>query len=675
MNSYPQQFQRKLNIFPVNDGEGLIENIYSGGHNNVEHQLIDIDGDEDLDIPFLDGDGTFGWYENIGDKFNPDFEYSLTPIGNFIFSDWFYFVDIDADNDLDYFTGNVDHISFYENIGSITSPLFILNQDTVRDNEGQPIFSEFGSNPVFADVDNDNDFDFITGNAAGTLTFYENIGTPQLFNFKFITSQWQDIIIIGGILNDHGASSIDFVDIDADNDLDLFLGDFFSKSLYYIENQGTASLPDMQLVSNIYPINADSIQTSGFNMPRFADIDADNDYDLFVSVLYDPTVPQSLMFYSNNGTAFIANHSLVTEDFLKTLDVGNTSAPSFVDIDNDNDLDIILGSLNNPFGKLHFLKNIGTPTSPAFEYLDSSYFGIESDLSVSPTLADLDNDNDPDMIIGKFNGKLLIYNNSGNPSSPMFTSGESLLDNNGVEIDIGTTAVPFLIDIDNDFDSDLIIGAFNGKVSLYRNTGTSSGYQFTLIPDYFGTIDVGDNSTPFIIDYNNDGNNDLFTGNRNGEFYYFQNEGTNVNPVWNEVTNSFLPVNFGANTAPYFVDIDSDNDTDLFLGNVKGGLYLYINMLVSNVADREIEPISTFSVKAFPNPFNPKVSLDIHLNNEMNIIIEIYNIIGEKVKQIFNGSLSSGEHRFTWDGMNEANEILPSGNYIILARSALVKKA
>ena len=194
-------------------------------------------------------------------------------------------------------------------------------------------------------------------------------------------------------------------------------------------------------------------------------------------------------------------------------------------------------------------------------------------------------------------------------------------------------------------------------------------------PAYFETIDVGDNSTPFIIDYNDDGNNDLFTGNRNGEFYYYQNEGTNENPLWNEVTNSFIPGNFGASTAPYFVDIDADTDTDLFLGNVKGGLYLYINTLISNVANREIEPISTFSIKAFPNPFNPKVSLDIHLNNDMKIIVEIYNIIGEKVKQIFNGSLSSGDHRFTWDGMNEANEILPSGNYIILARSALVKKA
>jgi len=182
-------------------------------------------------------------------------------------------------------------------------------------------------------VDNDNDYDFITGNSAGTLTFYENIGSSQSFNFKFITIRWQDIEIIGGILSSfrHGASSIDFVDIDNDSDLDLLGGDFFSTSMYFIENQGTASSPNMQLVSSVYLINADSIQTSGFNMPRFADIDTDNDFDLFVSVLYNSTVPQSIMFYNNNGTASVANHSLITKDYLKTLDLGNTSAPSFVD--------------------------------------------------------------------------------------------------------------------------------------------------------------------------------------------------------------------------------------------------------------------------------------------------------------------------------------------------------
>ena len=70
--------------------------------------------------------------------------------------------------------------------------------------------------------------------------------------------------------------------------MDLFWGDFFSNSLYYIENQGTPTSPDMLRVSDVYPMNPDSVNTSGFNMPRFSDIDADGDFDLFVSVLYDP---------------------------------------------------------------------------------------------------------------------------------------------------------------------------------------------------------------------------------------------------------------------------------------------------------------------------------------------------------------------------------------------------
>ena len=674
--AFSQPFDRELNIIPISDGDGLILNTFSGGHNNLEHQFVDINGDNDLDIFYLDSDGTFGWFENTGNQFSNSYELQLTTISDLYFSNWFYFIDIDSDSDFDYFTGNNDLISLYLNNGTNSSPSFNIEEDTVKDDLGQIIFSEFGSNPIFVDVDADNDYDFITGTSNGTLTFYENIGSPQNFNLKFITGRWQNIEIIGGADNPmHGASAIDFIDIDNDVDLDLFWGDFFGKSIYVIENQGTPTVPNMQRISDIFPINADSVYTSGFNMPRFADIDADNDYDLFVSVLYDPTVAQSLMFYENTGTPQTANHQLVTIDFLKTLDVGNNSLPTFVDIDNDNDLDLFIGSLNNPLGSIHFLENTGNDSVPEFSYFDSSFFNIQSDLSVTPAFGDLDNDGDYDLIIGKFNGTLSYYLNSGTPTSPTFTIGTDLLDNNGSLIDVGSSAVPLLIDADKDSDIDLIIGGFNGKFRFYANTGNTSSHQFTLINNYFDTLDVGDNSSPFLFDYNKDGMFDLFSGNRDEKFFYFRNDGNNFVPIWTLVTNTFLNDNFGGNTAPYFIDIDNDSDYDLFLGNVKGGLYFYINSEITNVADWEIKPLEDFSLEAFPNPFNPQTQIRIKAKEGSNTVIEIFNIVGESVKTLFNDYLPAGTKDFYWQGEDNSGTILPSGIYFIIASSVQQQKA
>jgi hypothetical protein len=674
---FSQPFERQLNTIPVSDAEGLLKNIFSGGHNNIEHQFIDIDNDGDLDIFFLDSDQTFGWFENIGTKFIPDFKYSLTNPPGLHFSNWFYFVDIDDDDDLDYFTSNTNQISFYRNDGSINLPVFVLARDTVYDNEGEPIYSEFGSNPIFADIDNDGDMDFFSGNSAGTVTFYENIGSPQNFNFKFITNVWQNIIIIGTLSDDprHGASSLDFADIDADSDLDLFWGDFFSKSLYVIENQGTPSNPEMVRISDIYPINSDSVNTSGFNMPRFADIDADGDLDLFVSVLYDATVPQSLMFYENIGTAQSANHILRTYHFLKTLDVGNNSVPVFVDIDNDSDLDLFIGSLNNPSGSIHFLENTGTASNPAYYYTDSAFFNITGDLSLSPAFGDIDNDGDFDLFVGKLDGTIEVYLNSGTSGSPLFTTGTTLLNNLGQVIDIGSSAAPFLIDYDGDGDLDLIVGGFNGRFSLFENTGNSSSYEFTLNSSYFGTLDVGDNSTPFLFDFNKDGAIDLFSGSRKGEFFYFRNDGSNIAPTWTEITNKFIDDNFGGNTHPFFVDIDNDTDMDILLGNVKGGLYLYINSEITNVADWGLTAVDNYSLEAFPNPFNSGTQIRIEIKEAIKTEIKIFNLLGEKVKTLFNDSLPSGINILNWHGDNDSGDTLSSGVYIIHLSSAAISKA
>jgi len=462
---------------------------------------------------------------------------------------------------------------------------------------------------------------------------------------------------------------LEFIDIDDDNDLDLFWGDFFSSSLYVIENQGDVFTPHMQLVSDIYPVTSNPINTSGFNMPRFADIDADSDYDLFVSVLFNTTAHQSLMYFRNDGTPQISNHQFVSNNFLKPLDVISNSYPCFADLDNDGDTDLLLGSQDQPLGNLHYLENIGTTNNPFFAYLDSAYFDISGDLSVIPSLGDLDGDSDIDLLVGLFDGKIDYYRNDGTINNPDFIFQGKLTDSSAKIIDIGSIAAPFLLDVDDDNDLDLTVGGFDGKFNYFENSGDQFFYEFSKKESFYGDLDVGDNSSPFLIDYNNDGALDLFSGNRTGSFYYFANNGSNLNPDWQQITDQFIPENFGGITVPSFIDIDNDSDTDLYVGNVKGGVYLYENTTVINSVNVTDELPSTFRMTAHPNPFNPKVLLTLYLDSDSKTEIVIFNVLGEKVKSLFEGELSTGQHVFHWNATNDFNSIVPSGNYIVVAKT------
>jgi len=111
------------------------------------------------------------------------------------------------------------------------------------------------------------------------------------------------------------------------------------------------------------------------------------------------------------------------------------------------------------------------------------------------------------------------------------------------------------------------------------------------------------------------------------------------------------------------------------LGNVKGGLYLYNNTEISNVAGWENTLVDNYSLNAFPNPFNPITQIRIQTKEGQKTAIEIFNILGEKVKTILNDFLPSGETNFLWQGKNDAGLTLPSGVYLVVASSVSKRKA
>jgi len=58
-----------------------------------------------------------------------------------------------------------------------------------------------------------------------------------------------------------------------------------------------------------------------------------------------------------------------------------------------------------------------------------------------------------------------------------------------------------------------------------------------------------------------------------------------------------------------------------------------------------------------PNPFNPATEIRLAIPITSNVKLEIFNIMGQKVKTLFSGQLEAGRHTFTWDGKNSASGI------------------
>ena len=155
--------------------------------------------------------------------------------------------------------------------------------------------------------------------------------------------------------------------------------------------------------------------------------------------------------------------------------------------------------------------------------------------------------------------------------------------------DVGSESTPSFGDFDGDGDFDLIAGEGNGNFNYFENTGTISVPVFTQRTggsNPMNGYDVGDRSTPAVIDIDNDGDYDIFAGETSGNFNYFENTGSSTSPVFTERTGASNPLNgfnvggtgIGAGlSSPKFADLDDDGDYDMMSGRGVGSYYYYEN--------------------------------------------------------------------------------------------------
>lgn len=664
-----QQFTRLPASIPVERNGERMELPFYGGLDRFMPQFIDIDGDDDFDLFMMESDGQLVFLENIGSVRLPQFRLVPEVYKNINVQSWFYFVDIDADGDFDLFCSDGDNgLNFYRNHGSRSRPNLVVEAKTLKTLDGQKILSEITSVPTFADIDADRDFDFFTGVVTGEIRLYRNTGTPITPAFAFETDHWQDLRIVsfGQALGKtpqknllHGANILEFADIDADGDADgdadCFYGDIFHRGLYFLRNDGTPVTAKMAITDTLFP-RAQPILTLGNNIPRFADIDADGDLDLFVAALQQPQ--EQFYFYRNLGTKTTPNFQAPAANMLPMIDTGSNSAPAFADIDADGDQDLFIGNLD---GQVGFYENTGTTGAPAFRWIADNLPNIQPALHylATPALADIDADGDFDLFVGSFFGKIAFYENQGSSRRSDFILNSAAFEN----ISVGYTSAPQFADFDRDGDADLFVSAFpDGVIYLYENLGGTARPRFQLRQQIRHRFLI-ENAVSFLFDWTQDGLLDLFIGERNGAIIYYRGVTADSFAL---VQKDFTGFDVGFYAAPVFVDINGDRRVDLFVGEGDGGVNFFQGTGSAAVANPQTVP-NSFELNAYPNPFREQLNILLRVTSKTVAVpprLFVYNLASARIAELEGRRAQNGIWRSEW--LPEESNLV-SGVYFLQA--------
>jgi hypothetical protein len=113
----------------------------------------------------------------------------------------------------------------------------------------------------------------------------------------------------------------------------------------------------------------------------------------------------------------------------------------------------------------------------------------------------------------------------------------------------------------------------------------------------------------------------------------------------------------GETAHSHFVDIDPHNVT----GTCGGGI---INPPIERANDDGAIPDEFALLSNRPNPFNPSTHIAYNLPTASQVLIEVYNITGQRVKTLVNEYKAAGRHEVSWNGTDEYGRGVSTGIYL-----------
>jgi len=383
-----------------------------------------------------------------------------------------------------------------------------------------------------------------------------------------------------------GATASDY---DNDGWVDLFVTRIDDTDILY-RNLGNGTFQDVSVSAGF----TDVLPTNG---AIFGDIDNDGDQDLYLTT----TNGSRFYLYLNNGVGGFTEQAVPRGAAIPVTPGTKGQGVALGDYDLDGYLDVFTSdwgqTASNSASRL--LHNLGSPNPGHFEDVTATsgldQFPSNFSYRFSPRFADMDNDGLPDLTIASDFGTSQLFWNNGDGT---FTDGTQAAgvgtDNNGM----GST----IADFDADGDLDWFVtaiwagghGDFDGGNRLYVNNGDRTFTDGTVAA---GVLDASWGWGTSFLDYDNDGDLDLIATNGWDEFVL--NDPTtlwqNNNGVFTDVSLAEGITDSDMGRGLLTLDYDNDGDLDLFITNNAGQPILYRNDSGSGNAWLRIDTQGTVS--------------------------------------------------------------------------------
>ncbi|MGH8003719.1 MAG: FlgD immunoglobulin-like domain containing protein, partial [Limisphaerales bacterium] len=456
-------------------------------------------------------------------------------------------------------------------------------------------------------------------------------------------------------------------DVNGDGRADFIVGAPYADPAG-VFNAGSASVFSGADGALLYQINgAVASNLLGAGVAGAGDLNGDGRADFLIGSL-----SQAFAYSGANGTLLYQKG-------------GGPAVAGAGDVNGDGSADFIVGA---PYADPGGLVDAGSAylfsgATGALLYQKNGVAAADNLGNAVAGVGDGDGDGRADFIVGAQGADPGGLFNAGSAFVYSGASGALLYQKNGAAIvDLLGSSVAGAGDVNGDGRADFIVGArladvgglvdagsalvYSGATGalLYQKNGSAVGQGLGRSVSGGGDLD-GDGRADFILgasDADPAGLTDagsawVYSGATGGLLY--QKNGTTAYD------------NLGSSVA-LAGDVSGDGKADFLIGvpfadpqNLfDAGSALVYGLAVTDVpGERGNRPVAFELSQNYPNPFNPATTIRYYLFKRGNVTLEIFNLIGQRVRTLIAGEQPAGEHALIWDATDQRGVALASGVY------------